>query len=430
MRMAAHMRIDKAEEKLVEKILFVLIALAIAVVSCLRVPHQDSAQKILWSALALAGFVEIFASKIGHTLFGRELRVDQRGNRLLLLFFVPFALVAVYSIIYCTVTGDQIGTRTQAITTSAYILIDIFMALFLLNAYGIKALDLISIAVIFSYILTFFLAAGAVGPNNILVELQKSGQRNLFESHDVGVAVVPLLMAHCYLGFQEKMKVREFVRRKGPVLAGLAAVLILCGKRSAYLSIAIGLLTAGILYLCRRQYKIISKVICILGLLVCFLYVAGIRMGWFDFLSSGFGTLSDRYYVWKWFDQMYSISPLSLGRGFGFVHRYMLAGLGPGLVTIYHYLHNSILQIFIEAGCIGFIIWFSTYFLALPYGAQRAGGNHFSAYVIMSIAAMAAMFTLDNTLTYPVYQVSLMVSIGSVYLAGRLSVSAREGEEL
>ena len=406
---------------------FAVIALAIAVVSCLRIPYQDPMQKVLWSALALAGFIELVGSISGRSILGHEWHVDNGCISLLAMFFIPFALVTIYTLIYCTITGDQLGVRTQSITTSAYILIDVLMATWLLTTYGVKALNLICASVILSYCLTFIVSGIQVGANNIVAELQKSGQKNLFESHDVGVAVVPLIMAQCYVGFIKRQSIREFIKESAPMLVGLFLVLVLCGKRSAYLSLVVGLLVAGLLYLGRRRFELFSKIICIMGLIVCFLYVAGIRTGVLDILSSGFDTLSDRYYVWKWFDQMYSISPFSLGRGFGFVHRYMIAGLGPGLVTVYNYLHNSILQIYIEAGCIGFIIWFSIYCLIMPWYAQRVGGSILSAFTVVSIAAMCAMFTFDNTLTYPVYQVSLMVSLGSVCLAGRHSVVQKGG---
>ena len=40
----------------------VLLTIAIAVVSCLRIPGQDSMQKILWTAMAVVGMVQIGSS--------------------------------------------------------------------------------------------------------------------------------------------------------------------------------------------------------------------------------------------------------------------------------------------------------------------------------------------------------------------------------
>lgn len=395
-----------------------LLAASIAVVSCLRIPGQALTQKILWSALAVVG-----VAQLGSYAFGWDtpnwLRPRSQQSLLLLLWmFVPFGIVALYSVVYCSIVGDQIGTAVQAITTSVYILVDIFMVFLLLNVFGRNTIRLLAVAVIVSYGLTFVIATMTVGAENILTELKKDGERNLFESHDVGVAVVPLIMALFYFFIRER-KEKKPVRGDVLLASGLFLVLLLCGKRSGYLSLCVGTLVAVMLLASRKSKFPWAETICLAGFLACFLYVVLIHTGALDFISRGFGTLSDRYYVWKWFDQQYTLMPTYLGKGFGYVHRYMVNGIGPGLVTVYNYLHNSILQIYIEAGFVGFLAWFGVYFGVMPRVALRIGGKRLQEFVIASMAAMAAMFTIDNTLTYPVYQVCLMASIGVVLMYER-----------
>lgn len=393
----------------------VLLTIAIAVVSCLRIPGQDSMQKILWTAMAVVGMVQIGSSIFDWRVPDWLKPKSEQALYLLIWMFVPFGLISIYSVVYCTLVGDQIGTTVQSITTTGYIFVDVFMAAFLLNAFGRNAIRLLSIAVILSYGCTFVIASLQVGAGNILAELQKSGVKNLFESHDVGVAVVPLVMAHLFIIMREG-KERPNRMVDAFILVGLFIVLILCGKRSAYLSLCVGTLVALFLYVTRKVSFPWMTALCIMGFMVCFLYVVFIHTGLLDILKDGFGTLSDRYYVWKWFDAQYTLLPTYLGKGLGYVHRYMINGIGPGLVTVYGYLHNSVLQIYIEAGFIGFMIWFGVYFGVLPRKARLIGGEWLRGFVVINMLAMAAMFTIDNTLTYPVYQVSLMVSMGAVLM--------------
>lgn len=416
---AAHMDYAKLSEPRWAKffnIISPILIICIATVSSLRVPNQSTLQKALWMLLALFGAFGLFA-KVMNLRIPKCLQTRDLGQiGVLGWFFVPFALVAVYSVIYCTLTNDQLGTRTQSVTTTCFILVDLLMALWLINTYGKKSIIILAAAIILSYAITFILAAKSVGVDNIVTELQKSGQKNLFESHDVGVAVVPLITALVYMSYRGKCSGQKLKWYIIAILIGLVAVLLLCGKRSAYLSLVVAAASALILCAARDKQRIALKVLCTAGFLICFLYVVFTRTGVLDFLYEGFGTLSDRYYVWKCFDGQYSISPLYLGKGFGYVHRYMVSGIGPGIVTVYNYLHNSILQIYIEAGFIGFLIWFGIYYFVFPMFARRFGGKRVEAFVVVSIVAMSAMFTIDNTLTYPVYQVCLMTSIGAVYL--------------
>lgn len=375
-------------------------------------------QKVLWMALALAGIVQLGSSVFNWQVPDWIRPKSEQALRLLIWMFVPFGLVSVYSVVYCSLTGDQIGTAAQSITTAGYIFVDVFMAAFLLSVFGRNTIRVLSAAVILSYGCTFVIASFQVGAGNILVELQKSGEKNLFESHDVGVAVVPLILTYFFYWIREGKK-RFHKRVDAFLLVGLFSVLLLCGKRSAYLSFCIGLLAAVFLYVTRNSRLPWMALLCIVGFMVCILYVVFIHTGLLDFISDGFGTLSDRYYVWKWFDDQYTLLPTYLGKGFGYVHRYMVNGIGPGLVTVYGYLHNSILQIYIEAGFVGFLIWFGIYFGVMPRAARLIGGEWLQGFVIINMIAMAAMFTIDNTLTYPVYQVSLMVSMGSALMLER-----------
>ena len=392
-----------------------------AVVSCLLVPRQETMQKILWIALALLGAADCLKTYTKINLPEWVKITDKSLVKLLVWFIVPFVFSAVYSPIICCITGSTVGTALQSVSTAGYVVVDFLMTLWLINTYKTNSLRLLASAVILSYLLTALIATSKVGVSNVLAEIGKDGQVNLFESHDVGTAVVPLLMTYIYFLIRR----RDWHRNLSvdvPIMMGLVIVLVMCGKRSAYLSLLTGFMVLVVLNAVssrKRTHKWLTIIACLSVYIACFIYVGGIRLDYFSSISDGFGTLSDRYFVWKWFDGQYIFSLQYIGKGFGYIHQYMMSGAGPQIVTDYNYLHNSILQIYIEMGFIGFTIWFAVYLLIMPVCAVRTDGSGVNTFVVASIIAMISMFTIDNTLTYPVYQVCLMTSIGCVHVFER-----------
>lgn len=386
-----------------------VVVVAMAAASCLLIPGQAVIQKGVWCVIGLLGLVQLVTSLRGSLRERRSLGETARFDRIVVWVLVPFAFASCYSMLRGLVVGDELGVGIQSLTTTAFVLVDVLVVRWLCVSYRMRALQVLSAVLICSYGITLAITVSKVGMTGLAREFGKDGMRNLFESHDVGVAVIPLLLLylHRFLFRRESLK----GRRDGILFCLLVIIMLLCHKRSAYLSLAAGVLALLVAWLCRRHARSYALAMGVLGLAACLLYVAAIRLGWVDFLQRGFGTVSDRYHVWKWFDDYYTMSPLSLGMGFGFVHRYMEAGLGDTMVNAYNYLHNSILQIYIEAGFAGFCIWFGALFLVLPHAALRWGGSETCLFAVVSVVAMAAMFTMDNTLTYPVYQVSFMTSL-------------------
>ncbi len=399
--------IQKSEDRV--RILGGILVLAIGTASCLRIPGQDILQKILWAVLAVAG-IWYMARSLKRMSASRWPRLSSVRLALLLLgFWVPFLLVAVYSVVYGLITSDPLETYKQSITTSGYVLIDICMALLIIELYRAKAFKLLAVALIVSYAITCGVVLSDVGIQNIITILTDDAN-NLLESHDVGVAVVPVLLTYGYIQFVTKEK-GALGKPDYIIVFLLILVLFACGKRSAYLSLVAG--AAAMLFIRIIKKSSAAKVICVFCFIACVAYVAVIRLGFLDQFKGALGSVSDRYYVWKYFDNQYEFSPLYLGKGLGYVHRYMESGLGTSLVSNYDYLHNSILQIYIEAGFFGFLIWMTIYLFLIPQLAGRIMGISAENYITCIIVSMIAMFAVDNTLTYPVYQVCLFASIGS-----------------
>ena len=119
-----------------------------------------------------------------------------------------------------------------------------------------------------------------------------------------------------------------------------------------------------------------------------------------------------RIEVYEWFSDQYYLSPLYLGKGFQYIHRYMMNGLGSRLVNDYHYLHNTILQLYIEGGFWGFFLWFIHGAVGIPMMLRKWFSENTAAFYLVVIVATFAIFTVDNALTYPVYQVCLYTVVG------------------
>ena len=407
-------KVGGSENQVESNLLFCFIAILIGATSCLLLPYQAIAQKLLWCILALAGFFYIVCNR--RRVIGAHSGKSSCFSFLNIsfLFLLPYIGASVASFVFCAVRGDTLGTVQQAFTTTCFIVVDVFVSVFLICHYKARALSLIIISFIISYCVTIGYAVICNGPEAFIARILRCDFAFL-ESHDVGVAVVPpLILIICCMIEQRQILKKDLI---SAVL--LVFILILCGKRSAYLSLlsaAFGWILLRVSYSLFHNHK--RWVICFVGVVgvsLCLFYVIAIHHDWLGFLSQGFGTLSDRYNVWKHFDNIYSLSIDYYGYGFGYVHRYMVSGLGTWMVNAYGYLHNSILQIYIEVGLLLFIAWFFFLFIVIPMSVFRRYGPFRACFVMTLIISMVAMWTVDNTLTYPLYLVSFFVSIG-VYL--------------
>ena len=386
--------------------------LLISYVSEATVKNQANLQKIVWVAFAILGYVLVVTKY--------RSKETRKYINTLGIFVVPFAFAIVYTLIIVLCHGDKYGVLLQSITTTGFILVDILMVFSLGKFYKTKMLSLACWSVIGSYVITLFFDLQKLGFAQLVAQF-KLGTDMYFERHDVGVAVVPLLLVYVYLFInkKEKFKFTDYLQ-----IIGLTLVLFMCGKRSAYMSILTGTLLIMIFKMSKRHKKAIAMLLLCFVFVCCYLYVYGIRSGSFDFLLKGTGTLRDRYYVWKQLDSFYNFSILYFGKGYQFVHKYMISGDVVGMVADYKYLHNSILQIFIEVGFVGFTIWMAIYLFMIPYLTLISYGESAFIFCTISIISMLAMFTVDNTLTYPLYQTCLMISLYTIYLIEKEEVYA------
>lgn len=391
--------VNAKQTKLKQLLFSALFVIAISYASEEFIPGRLNTQKGLLVLIALAGTL-IFSCKNG-------MSIKVKYWRPLALFPVPFILSMLYTIIVCNINGDNLGVVRQATTTTMFLLVIFFAVMAIAHFFGKSTVKIMAACLIGAYSYAVMHTILNIGVADSIKELL-AGE---IERNDIGVAVVPLLLYYFYILLIENRKLNS----NGLIVGLLLLVMFFCGKRSAFLSLGVGTILIVLVKCLGRKSVLLMKLTTLIAILTCLIYIICIHSGELNQIFAGKGTLSDRLYVWKWFDSMYEISPRYIGKGFGFIHRYMAAGLGDTMVNEYGYLHNSILQIYIETGYFGFFLWIGIYLLEIPHLAMKKIGENAYVFTAISLLAMFAMFTVDNVLTYPLYQMCLYCSLYSVY---------------
>ena len=179
------------------------------------------------------------------------------------------------------------------------------------------------------------------------------------------------------------------------------------GKRTGYLALLIGVFVIILIKLLQKSRQVYSIILPIIVFLLIFVFIYSINSGMLESLLDYLGINSmGRMEVYSYFNDSYTLSPLYFGKGFQYIHMYMVEGLGTPLVNDFQYLHNSFLQLYIEIGFWGFSAWFIFYLFYYKSFLTRRGGRRIEEFYIVILMSMFSVFAFDNILTYPFYQVT------------------------
>lgn len=375
-----------------------LLIILLAIVSEYKVPHQVMLQKIVYVLFGIYACVTM--------LKGPRQITNKKARDTIIFSAIPVIGVVIYTCFVCVFTGS-LDVMIQAGSTSAYILIDMLMAFSLFILYKTEAINIIYYSTVLSYCLAVIIAIVNLGLHGAYVDFLNgiTGLNSQIERNDIGTSVV-LLILYFLINLEDVENHVKRVYHKRIVI--LLLILFLSGKRSALVGIAVGLI---IYIIYKVRIKITRKtlfVVSSLTLMILFFYVGLIQTGWLSFFAEKMGINSmGRLYVWSWFNSMYSLSPTYLGKGFQFVHIFMQNFTEDGMVHDFGYLHNSILQLYIELGFYGFLGYFFFYLYNLPIKIWKIYGKK-SMYFFMCIyMCSVAIYLTDNVLTYPIYQMTL-----------------------
>lgn len=384
-------------------ILGVAVSLVIAYVSEISIAHQAALQKIVWMLLAVVGIMCIFLYR-KRALYGKCFLI-------LNLAYVPYILAILYTVVLSMFVGNEYGQVSQAITTSMFIVVDMLAVSALISVFKSRAATVVFWGIVLSYALSILLAIRKVGLA-VCINYYVSGDflgynanNVLFEKHDVGVAVIPFMIYYLYLIFSGSAKYEKYMPAK---LIVLAIIMFMCGKRVAMLAIFIGVIMVLLFAKNMAGRSRIAFVFLNLAFVFCFVYVAMIKTGVFTSIVNMLGINSmARTDVYDWFADWYTLSPLYAGYGFQYVHRYMEAGGASTLVNAFSYMHNSILQIYIEMGFIGFFVWYGYTILIYPMVTKKLFGSKAFLFFVALLMPYVFMLMVDNVMTYPLYQLSM-----------------------
>ncbi len=384
-------------------IVFVLI---MGVAAETELPFHDLLHKGWWSLLALCGlFSLIFIKKSDIAVF-----------KYFVFAGLPYVLGLINTIFVTYVENDKLGVLKQSITSTCFQLIDLLAAFFIWVLFRKKAATVIFWSVVISYCITLFAIIRECGFTIVLLTaIGLSPDWHMFERNDIGVLTVSMFLYYVYLYFKVDKQAEKWIPLK---IFVSFLIMFLCGKRSAFVGIFIGFI--GYYFTKNRSYAMYKKLRVWAFIFVC-AYVLIIKLKILTWLSNQFGIdSSGRLYVWDWFNNQYSLSPLYLGHGFQYIHKYMQAGLGENgrafsLVNDFNYLHNSILQLYIENGFILFIFWFCFYLIIFPKHVYLKFGKHCGSIYHILTFSMLAIYTTDNPLVFPFYQLSFYLFVIMIY---------------
>ena len=104
-----------------------------------------------------------------------------------------------------------------------------------------------------------------------------------------------------------------------------------------------------------------------------------------------------RVRLYQTLKDMYSISPLFLGKGFGFVNMWLeTIGKNEWLLSV---SHSDITRLYIEFGFILFIVWLYYYCIKLPTYASKLAGKKVALIIMCFISYIIVTYFIDNTMT-------------------------------
>lgn len=183
-------------------------------------------------------------------------------------------------------------------------------------------------------------------------------------------------------------------------------------KRIAMAAIAAALAMGWLLRLLEKRgrhklaFKIMTAVMAA-AIVVLLAYVAVVKLGVFTWLEEAGINTSGRAETYEAVDGMYTFSPAFLGRGMG----YLTYQIGQDTTLNMDTVHNDFLQLYIDVGFWGYILWLAAFtLLRIRYFGRR--GN--TAAAINAFAVLMYMLltsSTDNTMNYPLVHTTIAILI-------------------
>ncbi|MBQ8490526.1 MAG: hypothetical protein IJ535_12165 [Pseudobutyrivibrio sp.] len=317
-------------------------------------------------------------------------------NKDFLLVISPYLFITVLSIFEVIIDGGISWKATIRENSDAFIPCTIAYVFFYI--YRTKVIDFIYMASVINYTFYIIMFGVKYGPGGYLrifqiMEMEEKMMSKTLEVHEV-TFMFGLLLIYYLINYKETDKKKIIVT---------LLYFVIGNKRILFASVAFALL--GYLYFKKHEKKIWIWAV---GLLI-------IVFGWLFFVNSPFYELSamalgielnSRTFsnggLYGQLAGYYTMSPLYIGHGVGFVHSVMISQLISGAVGTSGF-HNDILKYYIDLGFIPFTIFIVSLICIIPRRLKKDYSAENAVRYLAFLTLTLICWTTDNLATYPNY---------------------------
>lgn len=325
--------------------------------------------------IAITGFICIKSSKLNSLLATGTTE-----------FVTPFFVVTVISCVSAAVIHQtsNVGDITQSFIRAIQIAAVFIIVYNAVKKFGKKSLDILLVAGCISYATV------------ILRFISEEWDVSRLESHGF-IEVTGLLFIYYFLS--ESYTIRQKLVR----CLLCATILLLGGKRVAWVGIAWSLFVYFLFFKIKERKDRIIKIIMIVYFAAAFIYLILIKSGYFALILARLGVTDNmRLSFWNFFRDSYELSPFYLGRGIQYTDNRMILSSTKGALRITNNvgIHNDILRTYIGWGCIPFLYYYYNLFVLNLKKIKRkfSNANIWLYFAIVSYCFVNYM--VDYMITY------------------------------
>lgn len=317
--------------------------------------------------------------------------------RLTLRFMAPYFAIIVWTLLQVIIVNAKFGL---AFTQFYRILLitGISFALFVL--FGDDAKNMLFSSMIITYTVTLISGIMTVGLDGFFTYLVSPTQKDVkdtlaryFEVHDLTFALGIFLLY--FILFINHKKRADYLK----IIICIAYIYF--GYKRVEL-IAIGLTYLLFLFLRKRQiqFKLKFAAIALMAVVIGFIVISGTDI--LSQITSAFHINTEgRLDFYSQMRSVMNLTPFFFGHGYGFVSDYIktfqFGALGTVTMTR---MHNDLLALYIELGCVPFLAWLFYYVYAqTTYFAKKFGQNNGLLYFVLMMY-LVITYATDNTSTY------------------------------
>lgn len=308
-------------------------------------------------------------------------------------FVTPFFVVTVVSCFSAAVIHQtsNVGDITQSFIRAIQI-----AAVFVIAYNAVKKFGKISLDIL--------LLVGCISYTTVILRVI-SGELDVshLESHGFIEATGLLFIYYC-------LSKSYSVRQKLVRCLLCATILLLGGKRVAWVGIAWSLFVYFLFFKIKERKDRIIKIVMIVYFAASFIYLFLIKSGYFSLILAQLGLKDNmRLSFWNFFRDSYELSPFYLGRGIQYTDNRMILSSTKGALRITNNvgIHNDILRTYIGWGCIPFLYYYYNLFV-LNLKKIKRKFNNANVWLYFTIVSYCFVnYMVDYMITYIPFNICL-----------------------